>query len=524
MFNFSKFGKASTAATAALALGFSPLVGAAPASAATPDVPVLAITGDELTVSSPFTKTGLTYYSCDSALTFGTNSRVYDTTNVEDWRDISTGNYTAGGYFMATLAGNGVEIGVGSVTASNCFMFGSPRVSVSGELLLTIQVVRANGVEVDYNPAAHGSFIVAHVTITTGNALSPSLGIMSDSVEYSPPPPPAAVTFSQQPSFQLAADGLISNFSSGTWSVGSGYTEDSTQRRASLLACDASKTAVSDPSTTDLLGGCIFLMSSNAGFNFYNSPPSSIADAQTFGFGGPVNFDPEDVHADYQHIVAFTRLSLTPTGGGSTVFYAVRSASQSLTSNDSSGVTDGSGVTADVARMVPFNGPTLNTPAIPSSVKPGSSLVIPGTNLSGVSRVEIGGLNAEVKVNSAGELEIVVPSGLAAGVYDLVLTSSEGRVTVQGALTVAEAVGEARPSTRRYTEDSVKTYVYDVVGAGKVQILLNGKEVAWVNASDATDRKLRDGSLVRTVTLEPGKNVIEVLVDGVQVRRTVYSN
>jgi hypothetical protein len=129
-----------------------------------------------------------------------------------------------------------------------------------------------------------------------------------------------------------------------------------------------------------------------------------------------------------------------------------------------------------------------------------------------------------VKVTAAGELEIVVPSGLAAGVYDLVLTSSEGRVTVQGALTVAEAVGEARPSTRRYTEDSVKTYVYDVVGAGKVQILLNGKEVAWVNASEATDRKLRDGSFVRTLNLEPGKNVIEVLVDGVQVRRTVYSN
>jgi hypothetical protein len=515
MFNFSKLAKTSAAVTAALALGFSTLVGAAPASASTPAVPVLTLPEGDITVSGGFDRMSLTYYVCNTALIFGDNPRIYDTTSVAPWN-------SPGGYFYPTFEGNGVEIGVGAITASKCFIFGS--LISTDKFLVSLQKVRANNNEVPYDPATHGTHVVAHVTSFAGSGSSPSLGMLSDSVEYSPPPPPAAVTFSQQPSFQLAADGLISNFSSGTWSVGSGYTEDSTQRRASLLACDASKTAVSDPSTTDLLGGCIFLMSSNAGFNFYNSPPSSIADAQTFGFGGPVNFDPEDVHADYQHIVAFTRLSLTPTGGGSTVFYAVRSASQSLTSNDSSGVTDGSGVTADVARMVPFTGPTLNTPAIPSSVKPGSALTLSGSNLSGVSRVEIGGLNAEVKVTAAGELEIVVPSGLAAGVYDLVLTSSEGRVTVQGALTVAEAVGEARPSTRRYTEDSVKTYVYDVVGAGKVQILLNGKEVAWVNASDAADRKLRDGSFVRTLNLEPGKNVIEVLVDGVQVRRTVYSN
>jgi hypothetical protein len=185
--------------------------------------------------------------------------------------------------------------------------------------------------------------------------------------------------------------------------------------------------------------------------------------------------------------------------------------------------------TGDVARMVPFTGPTLNTPAIPSGVRAGSALTIPGSNLSGVTKVEIGGLDAQVKVNSAGELEIVVPAGLASGTYDIVLTSSEGRVTVQSAITVSAgaglgAAGESRPSTKRMDDSSAKVYFYGAVGAGKIQFLLNGREIAWVNATDASDRKLVDGYLVRTVTLEAGKNVIEVLVDGVQVRRTVYSN
>jgi hypothetical protein len=181
------------------------------------------------------------------------------------------------------------------------------------------------------------------------------------------------------------------------------------------------------------------------------------------------------------------------------------------------------------ASSAPFTGPTLDTPAIPSGVRAGSSVTIPGSNLSGVTKVEIGGLDAQVKVNSAGELEIVVPAGLAAGTYDIVLTSSEGRVTVQSAITIRGgaglgAAGESRPSTKRMDDSSAKVYFYGAVGAGKIQFMLNGREIAWVNATDASDRKLTDGYLVRTVTLEAGKNVIEVLVDGVQVRRTVYSN
>jgi hypothetical protein len=121
----------------------------------------------------------------------------------------------------------------------------------------------------------------------------------------------------------------------------------------------------------------------------------------------------------------------------------------------------------------------------------------------------------------------LVPRGLAAGVYDLVITSGSGRLTVQGAIRVtgsaasSGAAGEVRPSTRLIAENSLKVWAFGAVGAGKVQIMLNGREVAWVNAASDDDPKLRDGRLVRTLTLAAGRNVIEVYVDGERVSRRV---
>jgi hypothetical protein len=61
-----------------------------------------------------------------------------------------------------------------------------------------------------------------------------------------------------------------------------------------------------------------------------------------------------------------------------------------------------------------------------------------------------------------------------------------------------------------------------------VQFVVNGKEVAWARASSATDGKLRRATngvvyLVRTIKLEPGKNRIEIKVDGVRERLITYN-
>jgi hypothetical protein len=160
----------------------------------------------------------------------------------------------------------------------------------------------------------------------------------------------------------------------------------------------------------------------------------------------------------------------------------------------------------------------LNTPAIGATAA-GGKLVISGSNLGGVSKIEIGGIDAQVVVTSEGSIEITVPRGLAPGVYDIVIVSDAGKLTIQDGLTVAAP--EPRPSTRLIADNTLKVWVFDAFGSGKVQIKLNGREVAWVNAADADDPKLRDGRLVRTLTLAAGKNVIEVYVDGKRVERRV---
>jgi hypothetical protein len=172
-----------------------------------------------------------------------------------------------------------------------------------------------------------------------------------------------------------------------------------------------------------------------------------------------------------------------------------------------------------------YNGPTVQP--LSASATAGSTVRFTGTNLGFVSRVEIDGQVCEIVSHSAGELVIKLPRGLTSGPKNLVITSDSGVVTIQNALNVlaaTEATTQARPAVKRLSQTAVKVWVFEAFGAGKVQILLNGKEVGWVNASDASDAKLRDGRFVRTLTLAAGKNVIQVLVDGKQVSRTVYSN
>lgn len=187
------------------------------------------------------------------------------------------------------------------------------------------------------------------------------------------------------------------------------------------------------------------------------------------------------------------------------------------------------GASSSSASAPPYTGPIVNSPSLSGPVARGAKVALTGSNLSGVTKVEINGLDCAVSVNSSGELEITVPAGLAAGTYDLVVTSSSGKLTVQDGIRVsAESVAplagqDVRPSAKKNElAGEVKVRLFDVVGAGKVQIFVNGKEIAWVNAADASDSKLFDGYLVRTVALSEGKTAIEVFVDGTRVQRWAY--
>jgi hypothetical protein len=179
------------------------------------------------------------------------------------------------------------------------------------------------------------------------------------------------------------------------------------------------------------------------------------------------------------------------------------------------------------AKPAPYTGPVVESSGTLSSVTRGSKLSLEGSNFTSVTKVTIDGKDAKVSVVSDDLMEITIPTDLANGTYSLVITSNSGELTVQDAVRVANTAGllgeGATASTKMKDDGTAKVWIFDLVGAGKVQIFVNGKEIAWVNATDANDSKLFNGYLVRTVELAEGKNVIEVLVDGERVRRVSYS-
>jgi hypothetical protein len=84
--------------------------------------------------------------------------------------------------------------------------------------------------------------------------------------------------------------------------------------------------------------------------------------------------------------------------------------------------------------------------------------------------------------------------------------------------------------TRDQFDGTIKFYTRDVIGVGKIQFKVNGREVAWIRAADANDSKLnlgpagdvRDG-MVRSVPVIPGKNALEIYLDGKRIWRAAYT-
>jgi hypothetical protein len=106
-------------------------------------------------------------------------------------------------------------------------------------------------------------------------------------------------------------------------------------------------------------------------------------------------------------------------------------------------------------------------------------------------------------------------------------TATKAAVSASKTVVIGSSAALATTWTKKIDGDSAKIYAKNIVGAGKVQFFLNGKEIAWVNASSSADSKLRTANgasyLVRTVEFAAGKNVLEVYVDGVRTTRTAYT-
>lgn len=165
----------------------------------------------------------------------------------------------------------------------------------------------------------------------------------------------------------------------------------------------------------------------------------------------------------------------------------------------------------------PYSGPVIA--ASNQKVVAGQELALSGERLGNISGASLAGLEASIQSQTATSLVVLVPAGLASGSYDLVLFSDQGKLTVQSAINIIASGATAnslpvRSEARLLGESHAKIYAFDLVEAGKVQIIHNGKEVAWVSAKSTSDVKLRAGYLVRTIALSQGENLIQVLVAG----------
>jgi formyltetrahydrofolate synthetase len=142
-----------------------------------------------------------------------------------------------------------------------------------------------------------------------------------------------------------------------------------------------------------------------------------------------------------------------------------------------------------------------------------------------VAPIELG----SALVGATGEFDLAVTPRVAAGDYQLQFV---GKTMAGDILTLAvtttvtgSSAGQARGWTRDFGNNQLKLYTREIIGAGKVRFVVNGREIAWVRAVDGNDRKLNvagDG-MVRTVTAVPGRNVFEIYIGDERVVRRIFT-
>jgi hypothetical protein len=187
---------------------------------------------------------------------------------------------------------------------------------------------------------------------------------------------------------------------------------------------------------------------------------------------------------------------------------------------------------SEPAVSVPYTGPLVTTSARPATA--GGEVTLNGSGLDQVTQAETQGKPAELIAVTESSLTIKLPRDLASGTHDLTLRGGFGTLTVQDALEIKASVASSTVAswTTRLNPDEVRMLVKNPIGKGRVQFMHNGREVASFETLDATDPGLvlvssgemaGTSYLLRTITLAPGKNALEIFVDGVRIWRAAYT-
>jgi len=122
-----------------------------------------------------------------------------------------------------------------------------------------------------------------------------------------------------------------------------------------------------------------------------------------------------------------------------------------------------------------------------------------------------------------------VVTGNVTATYRPSANADENITAVANFGAAASVDGQARGWTRFLdSTNELKIYARDVVGAGKVQFIVNGREIAWIRATSAADPKLNvaNDGMVRSVFVRDmlvGRNVVEIYVDGERIARRIFT-
>lgn len=201
-------------------------------------------------------------------------------------------------------------------------------------------------------------------------------------------------------------------------------------------------------------------------------------------------------------------------------------------------------VTADGEVETGFNFVMTTEPVITGSgpntdLSPGDTVRLDGVNLDRLTSVTVGGIQVTATQTEGDSWFFKLPAALGVGEHAVMASWEGGDVPTDVTFTIGAAAaapggdnGEFSVWTKKISDTEIKMYAKNPIGAGKVVFKVNGEEYAWIRATSANDRKLRvvtEGPmagvsyLVRTITLEPGKNALEFYLDGERIRRNTYS-
>ena len=169
----------------------------------------------------------------------------------------------------------------------------------------------------------------------------------------------------------------------------------------------------------------------------------------------------------------------------------------------------------------------------PEEPQAGDEAAVTGEDLDRVTEVFVGGVPAPIVSQSPDEVRFTLPDA-GDGSQEVVFIIDGEEVPAGQAINFGGQVIDTtfKVWTKRLNDTEAKMYAKNPVGMGKITFVLNGEEIAWIRAADASDPKLRvvtsgpmtgANYLVRTVQLNPGRNVLEIYQDGERIRRTIYS-